>query len=186
MNVQTYTKVRSACTRIDCVLVVTAGVVATLVMTTVMYTLPLLGWAQVDLPTWIARIFTTAPVAVAAIGAALHLFMGMIFAWFFASQIEPRLTLRPAHAGLMFGVSLWALAQAVGVPLVGTIAAAIHDIGTPAPGWFAMRLGVGSALSSLVAHVAYGMSLSLVYGREGVISADGRPTRVWAAVPVER
>jgi uncharacterized membrane protein YagU involved in acid resistance len=154
-------------------------------MTTVMYLLPLLGWAQVDLPTWIARIFTTNPVSIAATGVALHLFMGTTYAWLFASQIEPRLALRPAAAGLLFGVALWMFAQTIGVPLVGAIAASLHDIGTPAPSWFAMRLGFGSALSSLVAHIAYGTSLAVVYGREGVVSADGRPTRVWAAAPVQ-
>ena len=55
----------------------------------------------------------------------------------------------------------------------------VHDSSATSPGWFALRLGLGPALSSLVAHVAYGVSLSVVYGRQGATSVDGRPTRVW-------
>ena len=32
-------------------------------------------------------------------------------------------------------------------------------------GWLALRLGVGAATASLVAHVAYGVTLGFVYGR---------------------
>jgi uncharacterized membrane protein YagU involved in acid resistance len=170
---------RRASRSIDGVLVTTSGVVATIVMTTVMYTLPLLGWAQVDLPTWIARVFTTESIRVAESGVALHLFIGTMWAWVFATLVEPRLTLKPAAAGLIFGISLWAFAQIIAVPIAGAIADAVHDGGTTSPGWFALRLGIGPALSSLVAHVAYGTSLSVVYGRRGAESADGRPTRVW-------
>jgi hypothetical protein len=179
MNVLTYPRSRPRSLRIDGVLVTTCGIVATIVMTTVMYTLPLLGWAQVDLPTWIARIFTTAPVAVGETGVALHLLIGTMWAWVFAMQIEPRLSLKPAATGMVFGVCLWAFAQSIGVPIVGAIGDAVHESGTTSPGWFALRLGLGPALSSLVAHVAYGMSLSVVYGRQGATSVDGRPTRVW-------
>ena len=179
MNVLTYPRSRTRSVRIDGVLLTTCGIVATMVMTTVMYTLPLLGWAQVDLPTWIARIFTTAPVTVAETGVALHLLIGTMWAWVFAMQVEPRLSLTPAATGMVFGVSLWVFAQSMGVPIVGAIADAVHDGGATPPGWFAMRLGLGPALSSLVAHVAYGVSLSVVYGRQGATSVDGRPTRVW-------
>src|SRR5439155_1522369 len=89
MNVLTYPRSRTRSLRIDGVLVTTCGIVATIVMTTVMYMLPLLGWAQVDLPTWIARIFTTAPVTVGETGVALHLLIGTMWAWVFAMQIEP-------------------------------------------------------------------------------------------------
>jgi hypothetical protein len=179
MSVQMYAWRRSASLPVDGVLVTTCGVVATLAMTTVMYTLPLLGWAQVDLPTWIARIFTTRAMHVAEVGVALHLIMGTLYAWLFATAIEPRSSFGPASTGLLFGIALWGLAQAVGVPLAGLIADALHDMGTVSPGWFAARLGLGSAVSSLVAHIAYGLSLSLVYGRKGAVSPDGRPTRVW-------
>jgi uncharacterized membrane protein YagU involved in acid resistance len=179
MNVLTYPPFRTRSMRIDGVLVTTCGIVATIVMTTVMYLLPLLGWAQVDLPTWIARIFTTAPVTVGETGVALHLLIGTMWAWVFAMQVEPRLSLTPAATGMVFGVSLWVFAQSIGVPIVGAIGDAVHDGGTTSPGWFALRLGLGPALSSLVAHVAYGVSLSVVYGRQGATSVDGRPTRVW-------
>jgi hypothetical protein len=40
------------------------------------------------------------------------------------------------------------------------------DPGVPV-GWFASRLGLGAATASLVAHLAYGVSLGVVYGRQG-------------------
>jgi uncharacterized membrane protein YagU involved in acid resistance len=179
MSVPTDVALRPYSRSLDGVLVTTCGLVATIVMTTVMYMLPLLGWEQVDLPTWIARVFTTAPIRVAEMGVVLHLFVGTIWAWVFATLVEPRLTLKPAAAGMFFGVSLWAFAQIVAVPIAGAIGDAVHDSSVTSPGWFALRLGVGPALSSLVAHVAYGTSLSVVYGRRGAVSADGRETRVW-------
>jgi hypothetical protein len=179
MSERTESSIRRDAERVDAVLVTTSGLIATLVMTTAMYLLPLLGWAQIDLPTWIARVLVTSPPAVAVVGISLHLLIGLTWAWLFTSQIEPRSALTPATTGLAFGVALWAFAQTIAVPLVGAIGHAVHDVDVAAPGWFALRLGAGAAFSSLTAHIAYGVSLSVVYGRRGATSADGRPTRVW-------
>jgi hypothetical protein len=179
MSERTHDSIHRRAQRVDAVLVATSGLIATLVMTTAMYMLPLLGWAQIDLPTWIARVFVTTPPAVAIVGISLHVLIGLTWAWLFTSQIEPQSSLTPAATGLAFGIALWAFAQTIAVPLVGAVGHAIHAVDVAAPGWFALRLGAGPALSSLIAHIAYGVSLSLVYGRRGATSADGRPTRVW-------
>src|SRR5438105_15937612 len=111
MNVLTYPRSRTRSLRIDGVLVTTCGIVATIVMTTVMYMLPLLGWAHVDLQTWIARVFTTAPVTVGETGVALHRLIVTIWAWVFAMRMEPRLALKPASTGMVLGDRQWALAK---------------------------------------------------------------------------
>jgi uncharacterized membrane protein YagU involved in acid resistance len=167
---------------VDFVLVGAGGFLATLVMTTVMYVLPLLGWGQVDLPIWVARVFTSDPVTVGELGLVLHLFVSLAYASLFACQVEPRLSVAPGLAGLIFGVSLWMFAQVIGVPLLGVMADTFHHGGVVSPGWFAGGLGIGSALSSLVAHIAYGMALSLVYGQRSA-APDGRAIRVWTHQP---
>jgi uncharacterized membrane protein YagU involved in acid resistance len=160
--------------RVDGVLVAASGFLATVLMTTVMFSLPLLGAAQIDLPIWTVRIFTSDAVRVAGFGMLLHLFVGFAYAWVFAEYVEPRLTLTPLVAGLLFGVSLWLFAQAIAVPTLGAIAESAGR--AVSPGWFSMHLGVSSALSSLLAHIVYGLALSLVYGHH---APDGGRTRCW-------
>jgi uncharacterized membrane protein YagU involved in acid resistance len=169
---------RPAFMDVDFVLVGACGFLATLVMTTVMYVLPLLGWGQVDLPIWLVRVFTSNPVTVGEVGLVIHLLVGLAYALLFACRVEPRLHIAPGFAGLIFGVALWMFAQVIGVPLLGAAAATLPDAGSVSPGWFAARLGMSSAISSLLAHITYGMALSLVYGQRSD-ALDGRPTRVW-------
>jgi uncharacterized membrane protein YagU involved in acid resistance len=163
---------------IDASLVSSSGFLATLVMTTVVYLQALAGWAQVDLPTWTARLFTHDAVMVGEVGILLHLFVGFTFAWVFARFVEPRLGLSPIAAGLAYGAVLWLFAQTVAVPTLGALAGT-----TMSPGWLSMHLGLSSAAASLVAHLAYGSALSVVYGWQWS-AADGRPMRGWTEHPV--
>src|ERR1700730_16398199 len=135
MQSDSYARARPAILDVDLVLVAAGGFLATLVMTTAMYVLPLLGWGQVDLPSWIVRVFTSNAVTVGEAGVGVHLLVGLFYAWLFARQIEPRLTLAPAQAGVIFGVGLWMFAQAIGVPVLGAMAGALHG-GSLSPGWF--------------------------------------------------
>ena len=151
--------------RIDPALVLSSGFLATLVITTVMSVLLLFGVAQVDLPIWLSRLFVSDPVTVQAIGLATHLTMGLGFAWVFA-LVEPHLRFSPGQNGLVFGVVVWAMVQAIGVPTLSEVASLIRaDHGVSSVGWLASRLGVGAAIASLVAHLAYGVSLGVVCGR---------------------
>jgi hypothetical protein len=177
MDATSYLAARPASIRIDNVLVAASGFLATMVMTTVIYVLPLVGLAQVDLPVWIARVFARNAVVVGETSLVLHLLVGLAFAWLFARHIEPRLRLAPAAKGLLFGACLWLWAQAVAVPALGALATMMHSVEV-APGWVSRRLGLSSAISSLIAHLAYGLALSLVYGRPWN-APDGRPTRGW-------
>ena len=151
--------------RIDPALVFSSGFLATLVITTVMLLLLWFGVAQVDLPIWVSRLFVSDPVKVQAVGLGIHLTMGLAFAWVFA-LVEPQLRFSPSQNGLIFGVVLWAMVQAIGVPTLSAVAALIRADDSVFAGWFASRLGVGAAMASLVAHLAYGVSLGVVYGRQ--------------------
>ena len=164
---------------VDYPLALASGFLATLAMTTVSYLmLPLLGWSQVDVPIWTARIVTADRLTVGELAMMTHLIVGLGYACLFARFAEPRLKLSPSLSGLAYGFALWAFAQAVAVPLLGAMAVAADGALVSSPGWFAVRLGVGPAAFSLAAHLAYGLTLSVVYGRQGC-TADGRPTRVW-------
>jgi uncharacterized membrane protein YagU involved in acid resistance len=151
--------------RIDLALVFSSGFLATLVITTVMLLLLWFGVAQVDLPIWVARLFVSDPVKVQAVGLGIHLTMGLAFAWVFA-LVEPQLRFSPSQNGLIFGVALWAMVQAIGVPTLSAVAALIRANDSVFAGWCSSRLGVGAAMASLVAHLAYGVSLGVVYGRQ--------------------
>lgn len=177
VNARAYVLPRPTALRRDGTLVFASGFLATIVMTTIMFVLPLAGlgdsalpvWVarlfrQVDLPLWMARVVVGDPRGAAAFALGGHVFLGFGYAWLFAGQVEPRLSFRPGVAGLLFGLALWLLAQGVAVPLLGVIVATAGGLNGPAPGFFAIGLGPGSALASLIAHLAYGGTLGVVYG----------------------
>lgn len=159
MNARAYILPRPKVLRRDGVLIFASGFLAILAMTTIMYVLPLVDLGQVDLPIWTARLFLRDPVKAGVLGLALHVFLGFGYAWLFADQIEPRLRVGSAHAGLLFGGALWLFAQMVAVPVLGWFGGA-----QPSPGFLAIRLGPGAAFASLIAHLAYGGTLGWVYG----------------------
>lgn len=117
MNARAYILPRPKVLRRDGVLIFASGFLAILAMTTIMYVLPLVGLGQVDLPIWTAGLFLRDPVKAGVLGLALHVFLGFGYAWLFADQIEPRLRVGSAHAGLLFGGALWLFAQMVAVPV---------------------------------------------------------------------
>lgn len=177
VNARAYILPRPTALRREGSLVFASGFLATLVMTTIMFVLPLIGlgeaalplwvarlFGQVDLPLWMARLLTGDPGGAAAFALGLHVFLGFGYAWLFAGQVEPRFNVRPAVAGLLFGLMLWLVAQVIAVPLLGAIASAGGSLTGPAPGFLAMGLGPGAAVASLIAHLSYGGTLGFVYG----------------------
>lgn len=163
MRTHSYLLSRPATLTADGVLIASAGFLATLAITTCMYLLPAVGLSQVDLPLWVARLFARDAVNVAAIGIAVHLVVGLAFAWIYAVHVEPRLALSPVGSGSVFGVGLWLFAQAVAVPALGALGEAV-GYSTVAPGVLSYRLGLGAAAGSLASHLAYGAMLGFVYG----------------------
>lgn len=149
-------------TLIDLPVAMASGFLGTLAMTTIMYVVPAIGIGQVDLPIWVARLFVSSAVHAAAFGLGLHVIVGCLYALLYALQIEPRLAMKPAYGGVMLGAGLWAFAQFVAVPVLGRMATAGGDL--DGPGFLALNLGGSAALASLVAHLAYGLTVALVYG----------------------
>lgn len=148
----------------DLPVVLGSGFLATLAMTTIMYTLPLLHLRQVDAPLWAARLFIADPLVAAAAGLTIHLFVGFGYAWLYADLVEPRFNFGPMRTGVAYGAALWVFAQAIAVPSLGALAGFVHGSAGVSPGLFAARLGAGAALASLGAHLAYGGVLGFVYG----------------------
>ncbi|MDP1569297.1 MAG: hypothetical protein Q8L86_04775 [Vicinamibacterales bacterium] len=151
----------------DVALTWSSGFLATLAITTIMYVFPAVGLPQVDLPIYAARLFVGDALSAAVIGLGVHLVVGLAFAWVYVEWVEPRLAFGPGTSGLLFGVALWLLAQAVAVPLLGWIAYLVRDGSLVTPGFLSLRLGLGAALGSLAAHLAYGGTLGYVYGCRG-------------------
>ncbi|MEW6322288.1 MAG: hypothetical protein AB1635_14510 [Acidobacteriota bacterium] len=144
-----------------------SGFLAVLAITTVMYLLPAVGLPQVDLSIWVARLFVSDPVRVAAVGLGVHLVVGLGFAWLYVTQVEPRLAAGPGVSGLLYGLALWAFAQSVAVPVLGLLGPADAALGLVRPGFLSWRLGLGAAAASLCAHLSYGFVLGWVYGCRG-------------------
>ena len=163
MSSQSYAIPPLPLTRHELPLVLASGFLATLAMTTIMYMLPLLHLGQVDAPLWAARLFIADPVAAAAAGLTIHLFVGFGCAWLYTDLIEPRLSLGPIRTGVAYGAALWAFAQVIAVPSLGALAGFAHG-DAASPGLFAARLGASAAFASLGAHLAYGGVLGFVYG----------------------
>lgn len=150
--------------RTDTAVIVASGLLGTLGMTTIMYLAPLVGTRQVDAPIWIARVFVTTSTAAIGLGLSLHLVVGFAYAWLFARHIEPRLSEHPLRNGLVFGGAIWVFAQAIAVPAIGSVAAAVGTLTFASPGVLSIRLGADGALASLLAHLVYGGVLGSVYG----------------------
>jgi hypothetical protein len=166
MKTQPYVLDRPAPLSPDAALTWSSGFLATLAITTIMYVLPAVGLPQVDLPIWAARVLVTGAVPAATVGMAVHLLVGLLLAWVYTTQVEPRLSLGPGTSGLAYGGLLWVFAQLVAVPSLGAAAAAAGWAGDT-PGVLAYRLGLGAAVASLIAHLAYGGTLGYVYGCRG-------------------
>ncbi len=147
----------------DIPLALASGFMGTLAITTIMYVLPVAGLPQVDLPLWVARVFVSDPVQAGALGMLVHLMAGFGYAWLFAEALEPRLTVGPGAGGLMFGLVLWMFAQVIAVPALGALAALAGRPGV-SPGLLSANFGWAAAFASLLAHLAYGGAIGVVYG----------------------
>jgi hypothetical protein len=146
---------------------VTAGFVATVILSILMMAKSALGFAPELNP--IKDIVTVADAITGAqlppvmgwlghfvIGAGVW---GALYAWF-----EPSLPGSPVVKGLLFAVVAWLAMMIVFMPLAG------H-------GFFGMTEGPIAAIATLVLHLAYGAVLGVVYASQsgGAAVADVRP-----------
>jgi hypothetical protein len=139
--------------------VIIAGFVATSVMTMIMYSAPMLGLPRMDVAGMLGSLFNgmVAPPMLSGLwwlGMAIHFVDGsIIFPLIYAYAVYGWLSGSPWVRGTTWGIILWALSQAVVMPVMG---AGFFSSNTPAPGL--MMLG------SLLGHLIYGAILGSLAG----------------------
>lgn len=148
------------------VLVLLGGLVATLLLSAVLYVAPALGLAFVDLPALIGGIFTGGPEVAFWLGYALFFVGGvfiiapiLIFVW----RVLPGASVGFVGAlikGVLWGLILWAVTGLL-LPVLG----AINRLGPQEltnPGFFAAAEGAAGVAVLLIGMPAYGLALSLI------------------------
>ncbi len=138
---------------------VVAGFVATLVMTMLMYGAPMMGMPKMDIAAMLGSMLGQGMPAAGTgawwLGMIIHFINGtIIFPLIYAYALYSVLPDAPWLKGATWGVILWAIAQAVVMPMMGM---GFFSSGAPQP----MMAVVGS----LIGHLVYGGILSAVTGR---------------------
>ena len=103
------------------------------------------------------------------VGMALHAFIGVIWAIFYAYFFWAELDLSPWLQGLVFAIVPAILAGIVMVPELG----AMHEASY---GAFAWRYGWAGPVSIFVGHAAYGLTLGALYTHPVGERVHGRVT----------
>jgi hypothetical protein len=140
------------------------GFVGTLVLTTALRSANELGWTRVDLPFLLGTAVTADRARAKALGYAMHLAAGELFALlYFAifTAIDTNGWLLGALFGLLHGVvSATALVNVL-LPVVhprmgSSLTAANSSPIIEPPGFLMRNYGRGTPIATLLAHVAYG------------------------------
>ena len=138
------------------------GLVATLVMTTLLYTLPLVGFPRTDVAFYLGS-FLKAPRSRASLyGLVIHFSMGIVFAFlyglgFLFLDVEPTWWI-----GAIGGIVHW-LAVMLSSDIIGEINREVRAGRMRNPGLFMSNLGVAAAVGSLVRHISFGTTVGLFY-----------------------
>jgi hypothetical protein len=135
---------------------IVGGLAGTTVMTLLMYVAaPMMG-VRMDIAQMLGSMLGNSWSA----GLAMHFMNGtVIFPTLFATVLYGRLPGTPVLKGITWGVSLWLLAQAVVMPMMGA-------------GFFSLEMGgIMAPMASLVGHLLYGAIL-------GAAAANPEPVAV--------
>ena len=150
--------------------IVTAGFTATIVLTTMLSASQGLGYTRMSIPFLLGTIFTSGRDRAMVVGAAVHMFDGLIFALLYAAVFEAL-----GHASLLLG----ALGGAIHALFVLTIGMAVlpglhpfmvseYSGPTPnrvlqPPGFLALNYGRGTPVVTIAAHIVYGAIIGGLY-----------------------
>ncbi len=142
-----------------------AGFVATLAMTMLMYIAPMMGMPKMDIAAMLGGMLgggMPEPMGGAwLVGMLIHFVNGTsIFPLIFAFLLYSRFPGAPAVKGILWGLVLWFLAQAMVMPMMG---AGFFAGNTPQP--------FMTVFGSLLGHVIYGALLGLIYGPQPAAQA---------------
>lgn len=145
---------------------IAAGLAGTMVMTAVMMMAPLMGMPKMDIAAMLGSMIAGAPPGSGSfawiVGLIMHLMIGTVVlstVYALASRHLPPSS--PVAKGLIYGVLVWLVAQAVVMPMMGAGLFSSH-----------MPQGMMMAMGSLLGHLIYGGVLGAVYGHE---QAEGAP-----------
>lgn len=133
-----------------------AGLVATVAMTAVMYTAPMMGMPRMDIAAMLGSLLSQGPPAAGSgpwwLGMMMHLIAGVvIFPLIYACVLHPVLPGAPWLKGTVWGLILWLLAQVMVMPMMGV-------------GFFSSRTpgAMMAVIGGLIGHIIYGVLLGAI------------------------
>ncbi len=144
----------------------TAGFVATLVMTLIMYVAPMMGMPKMDVAAMLGNFITGLPAepfnAAWNLGMLIHFIDGtIIFSLIYVFTLYRMMPGRVVQSGTLFGIALWFLSQIIVMPIMG---AGLFAANTPRP--------VMTVIGSLIGHIIYGAILGKLIGEPITESAE--------------
>ncbi|MEO6907579.1 MAG: DUF6789 family protein [Abditibacteriaceae bacterium] len=138
-----------------------AGFVATVVMTMLMYMAPRMGMPNMDIAAMLGSVMNGGqmPAVMSGpwlVGIMMHFVMGtFLFSLIYAYLVYGLLPGQPWVKGLIWGIVLWAVMQAMVLPMMGK---GFFASKTPAPLLFVM--------GTLMGHLLYGIILGALAGTQ--------------------
>jgi hypothetical protein len=147
------------------------GFVGTVVLTGVMVFAQLLGWTRMDMPMMLGTMFTAKIDRARVVGIAVHLAAGQAFALGYALGFA-----QLGRSGLLLGGLFGLLHGLAALTLIVPFLPGVHprmasersgpevDAALEPPGLLALNFGASTPIVTLVAHVAFGMTLGLLLG----------------------
>lgn len=147
-----------------------AGFLGTIVLTTMMAAAQGLRWSRISLPLIVGTIFVAGRERALVAGSAIHVLYGTASAFVYAPFFELW-----SWPGWWFGPVLGLSHGLFTLTVLLPIAPGFHPLmaderrgpsptrGLQPPGFLCLNYGWGSAVSTLAAHVAYGVVFGLLY-----------------------
>jgi hypothetical protein len=150
--------------------IVTVGFAATIVLTTMLSTSQGLGYTRMSIPFLLGTIFTSGRDRAMVIGAAVHVFFGLIFALLYAAVFESigRATVPlGALGGIIHAFFVLSVGMAV-LPGLHPYMVSEYYGPTPnrvlqPPGFLALNYGRGTPVVTIAAHIVYGAIIGGLY-----------------------
>ena len=141
-----------------------AGFVATAAMTALMYGAPMMGMPKMDIATMLGTMFLSSSGQAFALGMMVHLMMGtVLFPAVYGFTLQPD-SGGGTGRGALLGLVLWAAANLMVMPMMGTVHPMVKSGMMPAPGFLMLNLGVMAPMGSLIGHLVYGALLGKLAG----------------------
>lgn len=145
------------------------GLVATVVLTSVMIAAQMAGLSRLDIPLLLGTIFTPDPDRARVAGFFVHLVMGQVFALGYAG-VFALLGQATWWLGALLGLLHVTIALTALVPLLAGVnprmasyrAGPASNAVLEPPGLFALNYGIQTPVSAAVAHLFYGIALGLL------------------------